>query len=206
VKKKLFIVNDYGCGDAFKQVFNTTRDLDKADALMFTGGEDISPTLYGEKHGKYTGGTSSRRDSEEVYYFKEARDRNLPIIGICRGAQLLCAMAGGKLVQHIKHPGRHMIHTDDGKKFLMNSLHHQMMMPLNTKHRLIAWTEHLSPFHLDGDGNELNPFPDGREPEVVYFEDIKGLGIQGHPEWMEPEMAQVALPYFNNLVKELWFK
>jgi putative glutamine amidotransferase len=202
-KPKLFIVNDYGVGAPWYKTFQKTSDFEAADAVCFTGGQDISPTLYGEVSGHNTHGVTPSRDQIEVAFYKRARDRNMPMIGICRGAQLLCAMAGGKLVQDMRHPHRHFITTDSGGKFLMNSLHHQMMLPLNTKHRLIAWCDGLSDHYEDGVGNPLT-VPENKEPEIVYFEDIKGLAVQGHPEWLPADSP--VIDYLNKLAKELFFK
>jgi hypothetical protein len=202
-KPKLFVVNDYGCGKPWYMTFQKTSDFENADAIMFTGGEDINPVLYGEKEGRNTHGISRHRDAVEVGYFYRARDRKMPMIGICRGAQLLCAMAGGKLVQDMRHPHRHFITTDKGERFLINSMHHQMMYPLNTKHKLIAWTEGLSPHYEAGDGSPME-VPEKKEPEIVYFEDIKGLAVQGHPEWLSEDAP--VIPYLNRLAKELFYK
>lgn len=185
---------------------------------MLTGGADILPEHYGEEPilGTYH---NPNRDKYEVEYYNIAVKRGIPIIGICRGAQLLCALAGGKLVQHVTGHGQdHMIDTIDGKRFPMSSLHHQMMRPENTEHVLIGWTKGISKCYLVHPGEEyegrfLRPqgveaygheIGEKVEPEIVYFAKNRGLAIQGHPEMMDPDSEGVA--YCNRLVKEYLLK
>lgn len=159
--------------------------LQPDDVLLFGGGEDISPSLYKQKASRYSGASNelSYRDKVETYFFNEGRKLNLPMIGICRGAQLLCALSGGSLYQHVnQHGTAHDVTTNDGRNILVSSVHHQMMNPLGTKHELIAWSREVrSNVHLvEG---EVNLEADV-EPEVIFFPDTKALAIQYHPEFM----------------------
>lgn len=162
--------------------------------LVIWGGQDISPCLYGEKCGKFTHVLEKEpttQDKSEVLLAMAALDRKQPIIGVCRGAQLLCAFAGGSLIQDVSnHRKDHGVLTEDGQRFAVTSTHHQMMFPWKVPHRMIAWAEELSTTHTDGDNNEI-VFPveaydkEGhiKEPEIVYFPAINALAIQGHPEY-----------------------
>jgi gamma-glutamyl-gamma-aminobutyrate hydrolase PuuD len=149
------------------------------DALVIWGGADISPTIYGEEpNGSHAGVELSVRDKVEVAVCEAAIEKGIPIIGICRGAQLLCALAGGKLYQDVGgHHGDHTIITDSGEEHITSSIHHQMMdingLPQNEV-KLIAWTKDIRAPEVMG----------AVEPEIVYFPRIKGLAIQGHPEFM----------------------
>ncbi len=174
----------------------------KIDALIIWGGGDISPTIYNEPLGPRTGAgiELSHRDRVEVEACRAAIEMNIPIIGICRGAQLLCALAGGKLVQDVSgHAGSdHSIDTNKGHRWVTSSVHHQMMYPWDIEHELIAWsTENRSRDYLGVDARRMQNIlsvdevwggdqPDYIEPEIVYFPKIKGLAIQGHPEFMRP--------------------
>lgn len=175
----------------------------KVDALVIWGGQDISPCLYRQKAAKWCGADDemSHRDAVEVAVVAEAIKHKVPIIGVCRGAQLVCAVAGGKLVQHVTHHGGdHFITTKDGRKLTTNSYHHQMMYPFDIKHDLIAWsTENRSALYL-GETGEMQEMHDKVEPEVVYFPEIKALGIQGHPEFLDKDDEFVK--YSNQLVRE----
>lgn len=174
----------------------------KVDALVIWGGADISPTIYGMPVEPGCGADEhlSHRDQVEVGVVDAAIQSGVPILGVCRGAQLLCAMAGGTLYQDVHgHFGDHEITTHDGKTYVTSSVHHQMMNLEGLKPeeaQLLAWsTKHRT---KPSDGVE------GEEPEVVYFPKIKGLAIQGHPEFMSKECDFVA--YSRQLVKEYLLK
>ncbi len=174
----------------------------KVDALVIWGGADISPSIYGQPVEKNCGATAdlSHRDQIEVSVTAAAIQAGVPILGICRGAQLLCAMAGGTLYQDVHgHFGDHEITTHDGKSYVTSSVHHQMMKvdAMNPEdYQLLAWSTKHRTKPEDGVA--------GEEPEVVYFPKIKGLAIQGHPEFMSPDCDFVA--YSRQLVKEYLLK
>lgn len=163
---------------------------DDRGALVVWGGGDISPTIYGKHVSRRcnAGVNLSRQDGIEVALAKRAIQLGMPIIGVCRGAQLLCGLAGGHLIQHVdNHGGSHKVVTKEGTLINTNSIHHQMMYPFDVKHELRAWIEeHRSAVHIDVDeqGNDINNKPPV-EPEYVYFPEIKGYAIQWHPEFMD---------------------
>ncbi len=74
--------------------------LRAVDGLLLTGGADVSPAYYNETPGPYTR-TNERRDAFEVSLVREALDLDVPILGICRGFQLLNVVMGGKLIQDL---------------------------------------------------------------------------------------------------------
>jgi gamma-glutamyl-gamma-aminobutyrate hydrolase PuuD len=178
--------------------------LKKDDVLLLWGGEDISPSLYGETRGRWTGALNvpSIRDNIEVDLIRKAIELELPIIGVCRGAQLMCAMSGGKLVQHVEGHAigkRHPIVTNYGRTLSVNSLHHQMMNPFKVDHELIAWTpKRLSCLYLDSTGPMVPP-PE-KEAEIVFFPKTKALCIQGHPEYLNRDDEFVS--YSRELVEK----
>jgi putative glutamine amidotransferase len=184
--------------------YNVVRhpeDLTKDSVLVVWGGADISPSLYNRAVGSQTYADSvlSRRDQLEWDLMKRAYEINIPIIGICRGAQMLCALAGGFLIQDVtNHGNSHDVITDTGQVFKASSLHHQMMFPFEVDHKLIAWSKaKLSQHYLDVDDDVDVPC----EPEFVYFPKQKGIAIQWHPEFMEVECA--ANHYVKDKIKEL---
>ena len=145
-------------------------DVKNVDAVILWGGTDIGAGYYGEKPSamnQQQNPMGSTRDSFEWSIIKAAHGLNKPIIGVCRGAQFLCAAAGGKLVQHMDKPhrGTHQIWVS-GVKMHAACDHHQRLVITNVKDSaLLAW-------HDDG------------TPEVVYFPHLRALAIQPHPEWM----------------------
>lgn len=225
MKPKL-LVWDYNVGYAepFVSTFDILRidnnlspvgNIKAADVLLFTGGEDISPSLYGH-HKLNTTYVNKERDNLEEIIFSLAIEHKKGVLGICRGAQLACAMAGGELVQHCTgHSGRggHYITTNELEEIYMTSLHHQMMVPGKAKHVLLAWSEKLSdeyhfgyevsrPDKIEEVRKDRVPYKDDLEPEVVFFEDIRALGIQGHPEMLPQGPHQKTLDWCNKVAKE----
>lgn len=77
------------------------------DGLLLTGGEDVDPTRYGAEPHAALGTVDPRRDENELALITEARARDLPILGICRGIQVLNVAFGGTLVQDLpaQRPG-----------------------------------------------------------------------------------------------------
>lgn len=178
--------------------FSDTED----GILVVWGGADIDPALYMHPASSHTG-HGGKRDVIEWELMKEAKRRGMPIIGVCRGAQMLCALAGGYLIQDVRnHGGRHEVQTIDGKRFMVNSIHHQMMEPSMTDHELLAWLpQPLSAGNYIWKNDLKWVPPEGwKEPEFVYFKSVKGFAIQWHPEMMNENSD--ATQYVLNTIKE----
>ncbi|HEX4521114.1 MAG TPA: gamma-glutamyl-gamma-aminobutyrate hydrolase family protein [Gaiellaceae bacterium] len=75
--------------------------LDALDALIFSGGSDLDPELYGQEVHPETNGVVRERDSAELALLTAALARDLPVLAICRGSQVLNVALGGDLVQHL---------------------------------------------------------------------------------------------------------
>lgn len=173
--------------------------IESDGTLIVWGGEDISPSLYKQTPNQHThaGVRPSRRDLFEVACIKRAKSLGIPIIGVCRGAQLLCALSGGSLIQHVtNHHGSHEIVTHTGRKLKTNSIHHQMMNLEGTKHKVLAQTPTLISDVFIGQNNQHLKVE--IEPEVVVFPELRALAIQGHPEYLTPnnEFVQYCLEEF----------
>lgn len=112
------------------------------DGLLLPGGDDIDPSRYGEARSEKCGKSSEARDSAEWKLLEAFLPTGKPILGICRGAQLLNAFCGGTLHQDIpghsdfktRAKGCHKAHIESGSKLhailgtgevWVNSLHHQ---------------------------------------------------------------------------------
>lgn len=181
-----------------------TSDIDalnggRVKLAIFTGGEDVDPSLY--KHPKYIGTFSSLdRDTYEQRAFAMIREKNIPMLGICRGAQLLCALAGGSLVQDVTGHGRsHLLRylDSDGKERTsfetVTSTHHQQQYPWDLPKedfKVLAWSPEPISNHYVWKGKKHSMVdaainPQFRiEPDVVFYPKINALAIQYHPEWM----------------------
>lgn len=161
--------------------FAVTNKLENADLVFFTGGSDVSPNIYNhERH--YTTGPSPERDKYELEKYKEALSLNKKMWGCCRGSQFLCAVQpGGYLIQDMEHPSSHIgIVKETGEKLVLTSSHHQMAAPFDINHRILVYSDNLSPHHELGDCSDLKI---KEEPEIVFYPDIQAVGSQSHVEW-----------------------
>lgn len=90
------------------------RSLNGFSGLLLSGGSDLNPKLYGQMAEEHTQAPDDRRDGLELALLREALERDIPVLAICRGMQLFnIAHAGGTLLQHIEG---HEIRTQDPSK------------------------------------------------------------------------------------------
>src|SRR5918911_181434 len=75
--------------------------LPRVDALVVSGGPDVEPVRYGERPGPHTQPPNRDRDTSELLLLRKAIDGGKPVLGICRGMQLLNVLRGGTLHQHL---------------------------------------------------------------------------------------------------------
>jgi putative glutamine amidotransferase len=170
-----------------------TAALPAVDGLLLPGGWDVDPALYGEKADPKTGPVDRELDDTELTLFAQARDRGLPVMGICRGQQVINVAMGGSLLQHLEgHEVRsfgrsHLAHTIEvdpsselGRaagehKIRVNSLHHQAIGTLAAG---------LVPTARDADGTV----------EGIETSDGLIVAVQCHPEELSSD-----LPWARNL-------
>jgi putative glutamine amidotransferase len=75
--------------------------LDRLDGLLFSGGSDLDPELYGQEAHAETNGVVTERDRAEIALLQAALQRDMPVLAVCRGSQVLNVACGGDLVQHL---------------------------------------------------------------------------------------------------------
>lgn len=158
-----------------------------ADAVVvLEGGQDINPALYHQPN-RYCDWLSRDRDAHETNVYNAAKKHGIPVIGICRGHQLVAALEGGTLYQDIEielghgHNNRHLIDfthvaneigfvelmqsNPTGRPEIVNSLHHQAVRDVPESAMALA-------YHVDG------------TPEALFYPAQKVLTVQWHPEFL----------------------
>jgi putative glutamine amidotransferase len=159
--------------------------LDGLDGIMFTGGSDVDPALYGEQPHPTTK-VKPQRDAAELLLLRAAIAADLPVLGICRGLQLMAVAYGGHLHQHLPDVLGHEGHRPvSGPKF---GVHPVRLLPHSRAHAILGDEVTVNSYHHQGvrDPGGLTPVgwcPDDDLIEVV--EDPTRsfvLGVQWHPE------------------------
>ena len=179
------------------------------DGILLTGGADINPLFLGEEPIKELHGINPRRDRQELLLTRLAADRQIPILGICRGIQTMNAAFGGALYQdihsqmegkRIKHDqdldrtyASHTVSIEEGTMLhelfktgtlAVNSFHHQAVMEPAPGFRVCARST------------------DGVIEAMESTEHKSMLGVQWHPECFILRGDECMMPLFKWLVKE----
>jgi anthranilate/para-aminobenzoate synthase component II len=217
---RILVVNDYdgayglfwgALGEISTRIPEFVADPEKFGLVCFTGGEDVSPELYG--HENLTSHNSLARDRKEALIFEIARKYEIPMTGICRGSQFLNVMCGGTMVQDLgrDHPGgRHLCLTYTNQLFEVTSSHHQMSVP-GPGGSCLAWAEiDVDPHDLTYDGSFADLADlyteEGRirVVEAIHYPAVKVFAVQHHPEWqdIDCEAARWTLDQIRYLILE----
>lgn len=119
--------------------------LEDFAGLMLTGGPDVDPARYNRDRDLETEPPDTERDQREASLLSDALKRDIPVLAICRGMQLLNVVLGGTLAQHIEghrrrgQPNAHSVHIQEGTRlasilnsgeYQVNSRHHQCVADL----------------------------------------------------------------------------
>jgi putative glutamine amidotransferase len=174
--------------------------LDLCDGLLLAGGADIDPATYGAERHPETDETFPDRDVFELALARAALERDLPLLGICRGMQLLNVARGGSLRQHLPEEFGHHEHrrtpgTFDGAD------HPVRLAPGSLAARCAGETRHATKSHHHqgverlGAGLEISGRAELDElPEAIEAPDRRfALGVQWHPEADESSRLIAAL-------------
>ena len=114
--------------------------LDVLDGLVFSGGSDIDPDTYGADRHPETSHVRPERDEAELALLQAALERDLPVLAICRGSQLLNVARGGDLVQHLHR----FIGTRSGRKHRYAPLLTAALAPDELPRPLLDLLDHLT--------------------------------------------------------------
>jgi putative glutamine amidotransferase len=170
--------------------------LDRLDGLVIAGGADVNPADYGDEPHETTDHPRLDRDATERRLYRGARERGMPVLGICRGLQIMAVESGGRLIQDLPAAGYGLTHrerpgtfTEHGATFVdgslvarilettattVNSSHHQAVADAGS----LAVTGHA----VDGTIEVLE------QPDAAFV-----LGVQWHPEMTEDRRLFEAL-------------
>lgn len=157
--------------------------LDKVDGILLSGGGDIDPDLLGEEPVPEVGGVDRVRDQMEMLLVRLAYDRQLPMLGICKGAQVINAALGGKLTQHIGIPSH-------GQETPKSEVSHSVDVSRDSLLYDIFGTERLdvNSFHHQAIKSpagclRVTAMSDDGIIEAVESDEHKSIiGVQWHPE------------------------
>lgn len=161
--------------------------LDRVDGLLLTGGVDIAPSVYGAPWPPAQE-PEPLRDRLEVALVRAALERGIPLLGICRGMQMLNVALGGTLHRDIEHEGveARTVDTYEGVRFhdvpvTAGSLLHRV---LGRERVQVMCLHHQSPDRI-GDGLRVGARADDGIVESVELDgEPFALGVQWHPEAM----------------------
>jgi len=173
-------------------------------ALILWGGTDISPRYYQQLPGKHTQHANHKRDAKEFNEASKAIHQGQAIVGICRGAQLLCVLNGGSLYQHSESSKQdHPIVCVDAiaphketTYYDVSASHHQIMRP-EGNYQVLGWNPEETIVY---DSNDICHI-EMKSPEIIWWPETKCLGIQAHPEWANDKDPW--LEYINQLMSDL---
>src|SRR4051794_8535687 len=157
----------------------------RLDGLVLAGGADVDPARYGQPAGPHTTVLRPERDETELLGLEAALDRDLPVLAVCRGMQLLNVALGGNLVQHLPDRERTGIHDPGAGLYQQRQVRTQ---PGTELHRLLGPTATVACHHhqaLDRIAPDLTPSA-WAEDGVVEAVEAAGhrfcLAVQWHPE------------------------
>jgi putative glutamine amidotransferase len=159
--------------------------LDRIDGIAFTGGSDVDPALYGETPHPTTS-VKPERDKAEILLMRAALERDLPVLGICRGLQLMTVAYGGRLHQHLPDVLGHTGHRPtSGPKF---GEHPVRLVPGTMCHKILGDEVIVNSFHHQGVADPGGLLAAGWCPEDDLIEAVEdpgrafAIGVQWHPE------------------------
>jgi putative glutamine amidotransferase len=179
--------------------------LNKLDGVLFTGGGDIDPDLYGQAPHPLAGEIDADRDRQEIQLISQVIEKGLPFFGICRGLQIINVALGGDLYVDIldQHPNaiKHDYYPDYPREYLAHDIqidHSSFLGAVFSENRMAVNSLHhqgvrnLAP-NLKGAAFS----PDGIVEALEMLDYPSGIAVQWHPENLqEYEPMQTLFRYF----------
>ena len=170
---------------------NLRASLELVDGIIFSGGQDIAPYRYGEEPHAKLQGICPERDEFDFLLYRLAKEKKLPILGICRGYQLMNVAEGGSLYQDLSQKTTESLKHSQGHGPSIPT-HSVKLSPESRLSRILGREEiKVNSFHHQA----LNRIPDTAEvsgralDDVVEAIELKdypfGIGVQFHPEMLQ---------------------
>lgn len=177
--------------------------LDNIDALLLTGGADHNPLWSGQQPQPGLHNINQARDLPELLATRLACNRQMPILGICRGMQTIAIALGGEVCQDIPHTPQLIKHSQEADR--MEPTHSVDIEPDSALHgifgtdRIFVNSFHHQAVTSPGKGMRITATaPDGTAEAMESTCHKPVIGVQWHPEWMGAD----GLPLFRWLVDE----
>jgi putative glutamine amidotransferase len=166
-----------------------TDTLDRLDALVIAGGSDVDPARYGEEPHPQTAWVAER-DAAEFLLLQGALDRDLPVLGVCRGMQLMAVAYDGRLHQHLPDVLGHDGHRPAGEPGASpRYAHHAVrLVPGSRLHGILGDEVVVNSMHHQGVADPGRLTVAGAHPPDGLVEALEDpergfvLGVQWHPE------------------------
>jgi gamma-glutamyl-gamma-aminobutyrate hydrolase PuuD len=159
--------------------------LDALDGLIFSGGSDLAPERYGQDPHPETNGIVPERDDAELALLKSALERDMPVLAICRGSQVMNVALGGDLIQHLPDLVGHQGHKESPGTF---SEHEVEIEPGTKLAAVIGGQADIKSHHHQGHGTlgeGLRVAARDADGHIEALEDPSrrfALGVLWHPE------------------------
>lgn len=181
--------------------------IDKIDALIMTGGIDVNPFLFGEEVKKESDVPFIQRDSFDFMLIEAALEKNIPILGICRGMQILNVYFGGSLHQDLKYFGETSVQHVQGSKH-HEPVHFVEITKGSNLYSLLGEKQKVNSVHhqcINKLGKGLVSCAISPSDNIIEAFELNGknkvLGIQWHPEMMFAEGNDNMKEIFQFLIK-----
>jgi putative glutamine amidotransferase len=173
--------------------------VDLLDGVVFSGGADVDPALYGADAHPETDAPQARRDRGELALLRAALERDVPILAVCRGVQLFNVARGGDLVQHLPETLGNDVHKQTPGTFV----EHPVEVKEGTRlASMVGTTPHVTSHHHQGLGRLGDGLVESAWADDGTLEGVEdptkrfAVGVQWHPEAGGDEAL------FENLVAE----
>lgn len=171
----------------------------RLNGVVFTGGGDVTPSYYGAEPETEFDQTEPERDAFEIALFKHAMERKIPILGICRGMQLIAVACGAKLKQHIENHSNGISHEV--------VIHCARLCEICGADTAAVNSHHMQAVVEPGTESSLRVCAcakDGTIEAIMHKELPFCLGVQWHPERL-PHSALVSSGIFSSFVSACSF-